>query len=472
MIRLRYLCILGLALAPGFALAQAPADHGGATSAPLFVEDLPVGTVSIRLSRPAMAEAIAGINVVGRWTVDGQQKSTRVQTGSDGRALFSDVPVGSTFQAEATVEGEHLISAPFAVPAQGGTKLLMIVGAEAAEAMTDMTGAPSTPSKAAGPQPVAVRSGNVTTKDDLPAGTVDIKVTGPDGKAVPDARVSLGHVANKTGAVEFVEAKTDASGIAHFDKREADGKTQYAAVLDRDGLRVGSDAFALDEKHGAAGELRIPARTNDLAVLRISSASRVMIELREDAVEVLQNLIVENTSDKIFDPGPDGLLIPLPDGFTGGEKLPGGADVEIKEGAGVILRGLLAPTQPAMPDIQVRIGYAMATHEARDFEIVQPMPMGMKGGLVLMPAEYTIGLSSPGLRVRPNQRDDSGNELSMFDLDAVAPGHALRLTVHGLPTHDQAGKWIAGVLVALLIVAGIVALARPRRSVGLAGKAG
>jgi hypothetical protein len=86
----------------------------------------------------------------------------------------------------------------------------------------------------------------------------------------------------------------------------------------------------------------------------------------------------------------------------------------------------------------------------------------MQGGLVLIPAEYTIELAAPGMRARPSQRDDSGNELRMFDLEGIAPGHALRLTVRGLPTHDEVGKWIAGVLVALLVAAGIVAARRPR----------
>jgi hypothetical protein len=265
---------------------------------------------------------------------------------------------------------------------------------------------------------------------------------------------------------------SDSSGLAHFAKLQTGAKTQYAAVLDRDGLRVGSEAFTLDDRHGAAGELRIPGRTNDLSVLRISSGSRMMVELREDAVAVLQNLVVENPSDKVFDPGPGGLLIPLPEGFTNAEKLPGGSEVEIKEGVGAILRSPVPPMKSPMEFTQVRVGYVLGTHESRDFEIVQPMPIAMQGGLVLVPADYPIKLSAPGMRTRPTERDDNGNELRMFDLDAVEPGHALRLTVHGLPTHDQSGKWIVGVLAALLVLAGIAAVVRPRRPASVAHNAG
>jgi hypothetical protein len=477
---LRFLApvLLGLALglAPGIALAQEmPANHGGATSAPLFVADLPAGTVSVRLARPSMTDAIPGTAVVGNWTTpDGKKQANIVSTGDDGRAIFSGIPAGSSFRAEATVEGEHLVSAQFPVPGEGGTRLLMIVGAQAAEAMNDMTGAASSPhaGKPAGPQMVGLRAGKVEGKDGLPAGTVDLRLVGADGQALTGVKVALGHVEGKTASVVFVDALSDSSGHAHFDKLKTGSGTQYAAVIEREGMRIGTDAFTLDDQRGATGELRIPGRTHDLGVLRISSSSRMMVELREDAIGVLQNLIVENTSDKIFDPGPAGLLIPLPDGFAGAEKLPGGAEVEIKEGVGVFLRSILPPTQPTAAPAQVRVGYVLTTHEQHDFDIVQPMPVGMQGGLVLVPADYTIALSAPGLRARANERDDSGNELRLFDLDAIQPGHALRLTVHGLPTHDETGKWIAGILVVLLILAGGVAAARSRVAVPAVNKAG
>jgi hypothetical protein len=43
------------------------------------------------------------------------------------------------------------------------------------------------------------------------------------------------------------------------------------------------------------------------------------------------------------------------------------------------------------------------------------------------------------------------------------------MTVLGLPTRHQAGKWIAGVLAGLLVAVGFVAARRPRNA--LEGKA-
>jgi hypothetical protein len=459
---------LGLVLAAAPAFAQMPPpDHNAAMSAPLFVEDLPIGTISVRVSRPSMTEPIAGANVVGTWTTkDGKRKSATVKTGEDGRAIFTGVPAGSTFGAKTTVEGEDLATAQFTVPDQGGTRLLVMVGAQAAEAMNEMTGgaAAGTP---AGPKVLGVRSGKIEPRDGTKAGTLEVTVLGAEGKPIPGIGVDLGHPHHGGSGVDLVHAVSDASGIAHFTNLKIGESSPYAAVVERDGMRVGTPTFTLDDKRGAAGEIRLPARTNNLSALRLSSSSRMMVELREDAIAVLQNLLVENASDQVFDPGPRGLFIPLPAGFTGAEQLPGGAELEIKEGTGVFLHGLLPPAPSPGAAAQVRLGYVLTTHETSEYEIVQPMPIGLQGGLVMIPSEFALGLSAPGLRMQPSERDDNGNELRMFELDTVPPGQALRMTVLGLPTRHQAGKWIAGVLAGLLVAAGFVAARRPR----LEGKA-
>jgi 5-hydroxyisourate hydrolase-like protein (transthyretin family) len=467
---------LALAAAPSFAQTPPP-DHNAATSAPLFVEDLPVGTVSVRITHPSMTEPVAGVNVVGAWTTkDGKQKSATLKTGEDGRAIFKDIPTGSTFAAKTTVEGENLATAQFSVPDQGGTRLLVIVGAQAAEAMNEMTGgAASAAGMPAQPKAVGVRSGKVEAREGMKVGTLAITVLTAEGKPIPGIAVDLGRVQKAGGGVDFVHAVSDEAGIAHFAGLNA-GEGAYAAVVERDGMRVGTPAFMLEDKHGAAGEIRLPGRTSELSALHISASSRMMVELREDAIGVLQNLHVENTSDKVFDPGPRGLFIPLPEGFAGAEKLPGGVDLEIKEGVGAFLHALLPPAQSPGAAAQVRLGYVLTTHETPDYEIIQPMPLGLQGGLVMIPGDFAIGLSSPGLRARPPERDDNGNELRMFEMDSVAPGQALHLTVLGLPTRQATGKWIAAVLAGLLVAGGVVASRRPRqaraRNVGNAGKAG
>jgi hypothetical protein len=261
-------------------------------------------------------------------------------------------------------------------------------------------------------------------------------------------------------------AKTDDSGTVRFaglaTKAAAAGR--LVVLVEHDGLRIGSQPFDLDAKRGSAGELRVPDKTSDLSVLRVSASSRMMIELREDALAFMQNLVVENTSDKVFDPGPRGVLFPLPDGCAGAETLAGGAEVEMKEGAGAIWRGPLPPTDTPLAAAQVRIGCVLTTHQTPEVEIVQPMPLGLQGGVAMIQAISAVGLSAPGLRALPVERDDNGNELRSYELGSVAPGQPLHLTVYGLPTPGGVGKWIALGLVALLVVAGVVAARKRRRT--------
>jgi hypothetical protein len=453
-----------LAFGPGVALAQdMPPDHGTAASAPLFVPDLAVGTISVRITSPSMNEPFAGVEVTGTWTLEnGKEGRATAKSGADGRALFANVPAGATFSATAEVEGKTMTTEEFEVPAEGGTRLLMIVGSGAGAAMAGMTGHPG--GMGAGRPAPALRGGKVEASDKLPAGVVEIKVTSADGTPIAGQRVELARA--KGSELQVERADTDATGVARFAKLATGSGHPWAAVLERDGTRIGSLPFELDDKRGAAGELHLPGKTSDLGVLRVADDSRIMLELREDSIAFLQNLIVENTSDKIFEPGPAGLLVPLPDGCTGAEKLPGGANVELKEGTGAIVRTPLPPTSAAMGATQVRVGCVIATRETPEVEIVQPMPLGLQGAFAMIPALKDVALSAPGIRPRPSERGDSGVELRTYELDSLAPGQPLRLTVVGLPTRSQAGKWIALALVGLLVGAGIAAVRRRRPATG------
>ncbi len=59
----------------------------------------------------------------------------RPTTDAQGRAEFTDLPTGGTNAiAEVTVDGEKLVSQPFAVPASGGLRVILVAGiAKAAE---------------------------------------------------------------------------------------------------------------------------------------------------------------------------------------------------------------------------------------------------------------------------------------------------------------------------------------------------
>ena len=126
---------------------------------PLSVQDLPNGTVSVRLVRGDLA------NVVPNWPVEllVAGKTQVARTDETGRAEFSGVAPGTKARAAATLDGERLESEEFVLADTGGVRLLL-----ASQGPAGASGG------AAGSRPPAARAGAT-------AGTV---VLGGDSRIV------------------------------------------------------------------------------------------------------------------------------------------------------------------------------------------------------------------------------------------------------------------------------------------------
>jgi len=100
--------------------------HGKAIPA----AELPAGTVTVRVVRESIGNNIQGQQVTV--TVGGTTKTAT--TDDQGRAQFENLPRGEQARAEATVNGEALVSDPFMVPTSGGLRVILVAGlAQAAE---------------------------------------------------------------------------------------------------------------------------------------------------------------------------------------------------------------------------------------------------------------------------------------------------------------------------------------------------
>ena len=89
---------------------------------PRPVDDLPGGTVSVRLVRGDLSNNIVNhpveLHVGGKVTV--------VATDENGRAQFGGLTPGAPLKAVAVVDGERLESQEFAAPAGGGIRMLLV----------------------------------------------------------------------------------------------------------------------------------------------------------------------------------------------------------------------------------------------------------------------------------------------------------------------------------------------------------
>ncbi len=89
--------------------------------------ELPDGTVSVRVVREAMGNNITGQQV--SVTAGGTTKGGT--TDEQGRAQLTGFPASAEGTATTTVDGETLVSQPFAVPAKGGIRIILISGLQA-----------------------------------------------------------------------------------------------------------------------------------------------------------------------------------------------------------------------------------------------------------------------------------------------------------------------------------------------------
>ncbi len=99
---------------------------------PRPVDDLPAGTISVRVIRGDLSNNIANQPVelhVG-------SKVTTAKTDDTGHATFPGIAPGTPVKATADVDGEHLESQEFAAPAAGGIRLMLVA--------TDKNKAPAT----------------------------------------------------------------------------------------------------------------------------------------------------------------------------------------------------------------------------------------------------------------------------------------------------------------------------------------
>src|SRR5579872_511012 len=130
------ICVV-VVMSPWRVVAQAPfAGQGGQmpdpkqmSGMPLPVPDLPVGTVTARVIRGQLTNALEGQTV--ELTGAGAAKTAR--TDDAGRATFSSLAPGTHVKMSVTVGSEKIESQEFDVPPQGGVRVMLV----ATDAATD-----------------------------------------------------------------------------------------------------------------------------------------------------------------------------------------------------------------------------------------------------------------------------------------------------------------------------------------------
>jgi hypothetical protein len=181
----------------------------------------------------------------------------------------------------------------------------------------------------------------------------------------------------------------------------------------------------------------------------------------------MEQLVFKNRSDKMFDPGPEGLLVPMPDGFEGAREIEGSAPVDVRAGQGVAVKSPIPPNAGALFASQIRIGFVIPAEGEPSVEFRQKMPLGIERPLLLVPVTARLTVEATGLRALPEQADKQGNAVKLYELEDIAPGGTLAFTVRGLPALEHRGRHIAAAICLLMLAGAVVFAARGRQSAHL-----
>jgi hypothetical protein len=439
---------------------------------PLPDRGMALGTVTVRVARKTPANPVANVEIMAITEAPGGESRKRTaKTDAGGRALFESLPVGNRFHAEVVIDGEKLATETFAVPEVGGIRTMLIAGLGARNRNDDGNagegqgeGAPAGDGTQQ-PFRLGFISGSVKPDTALPAGTVEVAAFDETGRPIGGKSIELGYI-RPGGHVEVARQSTGADGVARFSNiagpaPAADGtagEVGAAVVMQHGGMRVGSDGFNLPTKGGVKVELRVPARTADPSVITIGAGGRIILQLRDETVSFIETLPLENQSNKLFDPGPGGVEIPLPSEFTSADVVPGEHKIEIRKGIGVAVHGIIPPRRPQTGDPnfkspdEVTFGFVLpATGSTREFE--QKFPTGM--------GEFTfITDQLPGLTIESTQisgarqeRELGAKKFWLMHGDPIPRGGTLQFTVRGLPAPSTTGRSIAATLALALVAA-------------------
>jgi hypothetical protein len=436
---------------------------------PLPDSGMPTGTVSVRVARkmPSNGVAAAEVSAVIK-NAGGDLRRRTEKTDADGRALFEGMAPGDEFHAEVTVDGELLKTEAFTVPQVGGLRTMLIaaLGKGGGNAAPAGGGAASADAGGPGPQfTLGATAGVATTDPSLPAGRLEVSLFDESGAPIPNQPVLLGMV-DKGNKIDVRHGRSDASGVAHFaDLPRGDG-TGYAAVLEWHGMRLGTAPFPMPESSGARAEIRALGHTSDPSVMTIGSGGRVIVQMHEDNLQFLEMFPLENRSDKMFDPSPGAIEIPLPQGFVSAEAQESDRKIDVRQNHGMAVHGAFAPERAMVGTTaknagqEVVFGFVLPYHgETRAFS--QPMPNGI--GTFTLITEQIPGLtvSGPGIGER-QERELGGRKYWVMPGEPIAPGGVLEFTLNGLPSTDSTGRDVAGVLTLMLIAGAFIFGRRPK----------
>lgn len=291
---------------------------------------------------------------------------------------------------------------------------------------------------------------------DLPAGTIAVQVIDADGSPAAGADIVLGVMASM-GARTEQSATSDAQGRHVFRDLGVGSQQAYRVNVLRDGAKFSSTPFRLPEDRGYAVRVPLRATTTDTNLL-FQVIGQSVVELRDDRLHLTQQARLANAGEQTIVLPPDGLLVPLPEGFTAfqwQEQMTDQKGEELKD-KGFRIRGSLPPGTVTLAwtfdlpragaSAEIPITQPWRTYTYR---VISEAPEGLELSVNGFPAPERIKDEQRHLLFTQVQRRPSEPQLGAFTI-----------RLDGIPSPGP-GRWIAVALATLAVLAGLLLAVKP-----------
>jgi len=293
-------------------------------------------------------------------------------------------------------------------------------------------------------------------KRGLAPGSVEVSVVGPDGSPQPGAEIMLGVMASMGGRTEQ-RAKADAKGQHTFTGLAVGSKQAYRVNVLQSGAKFSTTPFRLPEELGYQARMVLKPTTNDTRLM-FQVIGQTVIELRDDRLHITQQGKLANAGQSVIAFPKEGLVVPLPPGFTAFSWQDVMTDQKGEELAdkGFRIRGSLPPGSVTLAwtfDLQRSGSAAKITIDqpwrSYTYRVISEAPPGLKLRVTDFPETERI--------------QDTGRELLFTQVQRApseAPLASVSIRIDGIPGPGP-GRWVAVVLAVLAVATGLGYALRP-----------
>ena len=381
---------------------------------------VPARTVTVRLIRGELSNRMTGVEVA---LANDKGEVVTAKTDDQGRATFSGLTAGQQYQARATDGVEELTSQPIDLPNDVGVRVMLVFPAAGGSGAPDGI---AHPDKA------------------VPAGTLVVHAVGEGGTPLPGLEVILGHAHAGEPTVTETKSRTDAKGEARFTGLDAKPTSGYMAEVVKQGGRFASKPFRLQENVGSSLSIDVRPVSRDLSALKIDANSHLIFDVQDDVVQVIEVLHIVNSSSQAVDPGGAGLHFSLPAKALSAAPGPQNPPTFSVNGHDALLRG---PISPGETDVQIMF---LLTYDTPTLDFSQRMPIPMEQ--LSLVTEKIDGLDVSGNGLERTERTAQGRALLVFGGPSVPAGGEIALRFSGLPHANATWRYVAVVVVGLLLL--------------------